>query len=148
MANEPEIIEDQGLNLVFTDALPRSKWRDLLNNLASRSGAVLRVDNKPNEVQAVRTAARKLGLRIQIARNGASVYVKVAGAIPIDPKEVRRKNILEALADAPRDAGQVAQYLRGKGDNVTDASMCDVVLMQLSKLGKVELGKDKKWRKV
>ena len=144
---EPEIVEDAGLNLVFVPSLQKGKWRDLLNNLASRQGAVLRVGAK--DLPGVKTSAKKLGLKLEFAKQGEVVYVKVAGTRPLDPKEIRRRNILEALKDAPRDAGQITQYLRSmKGDNVTDATMCDCVLMQLSKAGIVEMGKDKKWRRV
>ena len=116
----------------------RSPYRDLLERLLdSPKNSVLRVKNVRARC-AFRKQAWELGYEAEFAQRDGWLYVRIGGVLKQQrqPGEqgarAAQESVLNALANAPMTATEVARMLR------SDPASCEAVLSHLVEAGFVE----------
>jgi hypothetical protein len=86
---------------------------------------------------SVTARAKKLGLRVSFAEQGASLYVRCDGRADDDVKATRRTKILEALRRlGPMGSIQLAARLR-ETDALVDGQIVDAICAQMLRAGEI-----------
>lgn len=122
----------------FVNRKRGSPYRELLERLLdSPKNSVLRVKSVGARY-ALGKEARALGFEAVFAQHDGWLYVKIAGVLNRERQRdgpragAAQKCVLEALANAPMTATEVARILR------SDSASCEAVLSHLVETGLVE----------
>lgn len=115
-----------------------SVCRQLLERLLdSPRNSVLRVRNAGTR-DAFNNAAMALGWKAMFAEHDGWLYVKIGGVLSNERLRAEptvsgtAKSVLDALADVPMTASEVARLL------TSDSASCEAILIRLVKAGLVE----------